>query len=320
MQRSNAGGGDAGISPAPAGAGPAATDWLAGLFVPVTTPFDPVTGEIAPVSFRENLRRWLETPINGYVILGSTGEGALVDEDEKVRLAEWARDVVPSMRPLVAGAGAESTRAVIRLARRFGEAGVDAVLVHAPSYFGVSLSASDLRDHYQAIADASPVPVLIYHMPKFTHVDLDAGLVGEISRHPNVVGIKDSSGDLKRFAEYTEACDGDCRLFVGNGALLFSALELGAAGGIVALGLLAPEEYGEMLRHYRAGRLPRAGQIQERLAPAHRQIVGAFGARGVKAALDLKGWHGGPPRPPLSPLREKDRKAVARVMQEAELI
>lgn len=295
-------------------------DWLSGLFVPVTTHFDPVTGEIAPVTFRDNLRRWLETPINGYVILGSTGEAALLDEEEKVRLAEFARDVVPAMRPLVGGAGAESTRAVIRLSKRLGEVGVDAVLVHPPSYFGVSLSAGDLRDHYVAVADASPVPVLVYHMPKFTHVSLDPGLMGELSRHPNIAGIKDSSGDLKRFADYTDACDNGCRLFIGNGALLYAALELGAAGGIVALGLLAPEEYGEMLKHYRAGRLPQAGRIQERLAPAHREIIGAFGARGVKAALELKGWHGGPPRPPLTPLREKDRRTVARVMQEAGLV
>lgn len=296
------------------------SDWLSGLFVPVTTHFDPVTGDIAPVSFRENLRRWLETPINGYVIFGSTGEGALLDEDEKVQLAEYARDVVPSMRPLVAGAGAESTRSVIRLSKRFAETGADAVLVHPPSYFGVSLGPGDLRDHFLAVADASPVPVLVYHMPKFTHVTLDAGLMAELARHENIVGIKDSSGDLKRLAEYTEACDGACRIFVGNGALLFSALELGAVGGILALGLLAPNEYGALLEHYRQGRLPEAGRIQERLAPAHREIVGAFGARGVKAGLELKGWHGGPPRPPLSPLREKDRKTVARVMQEARLV
>ena len=294
--------------------------WLSGLFVPVTTPFDPVTGDVAPVSFRENLRRWLETPINGYVIFGSTGEGALLDEREKVRLAGYARDVIPSMRPLVAGAGAESTRAVVRLCQRFADTGADAVLVHPPSYFGVSLSAGDLRDHFLAVADGSPVPVLVYHMPKFTHVTLDPGLMGELARHENIVGIKDSSGDLKRFADYTEACGDDCRLFMGNGALLYAALELGGAGGIVALGLLAPAQYGEMLDHYRADRLPKAGRIQQRLAPAHKQIVARFGARGVKAGLDLMGWHGGPPRPPLSPLREKDREAVERVMRNAGLL
>ncbi|HUG40781.1 MAG TPA: dihydrodipicolinate synthase family protein [Longimicrobiales bacterium] len=294
--------------------------WLQGLFVPVTTPFDPVTGDIAPVSFRDNLRRWLQTPIDGFVAFGSTGEGALLDEDEMVQLLEYARDVVPPQRPLVAGAGGESTRAVIRMARRFAGIGADAVLVHPPAYFGVSLSPADHRDHFLAVAEASSVPVIVYHMPKFTHVTLDAGLMAELSRHENIAGIKDSSGDLKRFAEYTASCDGSCRLFVGNGALLYAALELGAAGGILALGLLAPEDYGELLRLYRGGELPAAGAIQERLAPAHQQIVAAFGARGVKAALEMKGWNGGPPRSPLSPLKDKDRETVARVMQEARLL
>ena len=294
--------------------------WLQGLLVPVTTNFDPVTGDIAPVAFRENVRRWLQTPIDGIVAFGSTGEGAMLDEDEMVQLLGYARDIVPPQRTLVAGAGGESTRAVIRMAKKFGDAGADAVLVHPPSYFGVSLSAGDHRDHFLAVADASPVPVLVYHMPKFTHVTLDPGLMAELSRHENIAGIKDSSGDLKRFADYTESCETRCRLFVGNGALLYAALELGAVGGILALGLLAPEEYGEMIRLYRAGALPRAGSIQERLAPAHKQIVGAFGARGVKAALDLKGWNGGPPRRPLSPLSERERETVARVMQEAGLL
>lgn len=294
--------------------------WLGGLIVPVTTPFDPVTGEVAPVSFRDNLRRWLDSPIHGFVLFGSTGEGALLDEDEKVRLAEYARDVVPPVRPLIAGAGAESTREVIRLARRFAEAGADAILVHPPAYFGVALGAGALRDHFLAVADGSPVPVIVYHIPRFTHVVLEAGLMGELSRHPNIMGVKDSSGDLKRFAEYTGACERGCRLLVGNGALLYAALELGACGGILALGLLAAEPYGKLIAHFEAGRLQEAGRIQQRLGPAHTQIVGAFGARGVKAGLDLLGWHGGPPRPPLQPLGEKDREAVARVMQEARLI
>lgn len=299
---------------------PESRDWLAGLFVPVTTPFDPVTGDIAPVSFRENLRRWLETSIDGFVLFGSTGEGALLDEDEMVRLADYARDLVPPARPLIAGAGAESTRAVVRLARRFAEAGADGVLVHPPAYFGVSLSPADLRDHYLAVAEASPVPVVVYHMPKFTHVTLEPGLMAELSRHPNVAGIKDSAGDLKRFAEYTDACEKGCRLFIGNGALLYAALELGAVGGILALGLLAPDPYTRLIEHFGEGRLPEAGRLQERLAPAHKQIVGAFGARGVKVGLDLMGWHGGPPRPPLRPLSAKDHATVARVMQEARLI
>jgi 4-hydroxy-2-oxoglutarate aldolase len=294
-------------------------DWLGGLIVPVTTPFDPVTGDVAPVSFRDNLRRWLQTPVDGIVLFGSTGEGALLDEDEKLRLADYARDVVPPARSLIAGAGAESTRAVVRLAQRFAEAGADAILVHPPAYFGAALAVADLRDHYLAVADESPVPVVVYHIPKYTHVVIEAGLMAELSRHPNIAGIKDSSGDLKRFADYTTACEKGCRLIMGNGAQMYAALELGAAGGILALGLLAPEPYAKLIAHFRAGRIQEAGKLQQRLAPAHKQIVGGFGARGVKAGLDLLGWHGGPPRPPLRPLGEKDRATVARVMQEARL-
>lgn len=298
---------------------PEDTSWLGGVFVPVTTPFDPVTGDVAPVSFRENLHRWALT-VNGIVLYGSTGEGVLLDEDEKLKMLEWARDAVPGTIPLVAGAGAESTRATARLARALGNAGADAVLVHPPAYFGASLSPLALRDHFLAVADASPVPVILYHIPKFTHVTLEAGLVAELVRHPNIAGLKDSSGDLKRFAEYSTVCAEACRLFIGNGAALYAALELGAAGGIVAVGLLAPDACAAIVRHFRAGEMREAGSIQEAIATVHREVVARFGARGVKAALDMIGYTGGPPRPPLVPLTEKETGQVARVLQEAGLL
>ena len=105
------------------------------------------------------------------------------------------------------------------------------MLVHPPSYFGASLAPDALLAHYHAVADASPVPVLVYHIPKFTHVTLEPGLVGEIARHPNVAGLKDSSGDVKRFAAYSEVVPPGFSLLVGSGGLLYTALELGAAGG-----------------------------------------------------------------------------------------
>lgn len=295
-------------------------DWLAGLYVPVTTPFDPVTGDAAPVSLRDNLRRWLDQPIDGFLLFGSTGEGALLDEDEKIQLLEYARDVVPPVRGLLAGAGADSTRAAIRLAKRFADAGADAVLVHAPTYYGPVLSAAAVRDHFTALADASPVPVLLYYMPKYVHVDLDPGLVGELTRHPNVAGIKDSSGDLKRFADYTEACDEGVRLFVGNGTLLYSALELGAVGGILAAGLLAAQDYGALIKHSREGRSQEAGRLQEKLSPVHRDIVAKAGIAGVKVAMDMLGLTGGPPRSPLRPLSDKDQEHVGQVLKQAGLL
>jgi len=295
-------------------------DRLAGVFIPVTTNFDAVTGDVAPVSFRENLRRWVQEPIDGILLFGSSGEGVLLDEAEKARLMGFAREVVPAGFPLLAGVGADSTRATIRQARAMAAEGADAVLVHPPWYFGPGLSAAALAAHFREVADGSPVPVLIYHMPKYTRVVLEPGLVGELTRHPNIVGLKDSSGEVKRFADYTDACSRDCRLFVGNGSLLYTALELGAVGGIVAVGLFAARMCAEVVRHFREGNGQLAGEVQNRLTPLHKEIVAGLGVAGLKAAMDCIGWAGGPPRAPLRPLSEKDRQTVARVMQEAGLL
>jgi 4-hydroxy-2-oxoglutarate aldolase len=295
-------------------------DRLHGIFPPVTTNFDEVTGEIAPIRLRENLRRWVEQPIDGIVLFGSTGEGALLDEDEKVRLTAMSREVVPAGFPLIAGASAESTLATARLTRRLAAEGADVMLVHPPAYFGPYLSVAALLDHFRAVADASPVPVILYHIPKYTKVTLEAGFVAELMRHPNVAGLKDSSGDIKRFADFTTACESGCRLFVGNGALLYTALELGAAGGILGVADIAPALCAELVREFREGNTQKAGRIQSRLTPLHKEIVAAYGAVGVKAALDLLGWAGGAPRAPLRALGEKDRRQVARVMQEAGIL
>lgn len=291
---------------------------MSGVFVPVTTPFDPVTGDTAPVSFRDNIRRWSGEGIDGLVLFGSTGEGALLEADEKLRLLAMARDV--SALPLVAGIAGESSRAAAAQARELADAGADAILIHPPTYFGPWLSPAALRDYFLAVADQSPAPLIVYHIPKFTHVTLEPGLVGELLRHENIAGVKDSSGDLKRFAEYTTVCEKDCRLFIGSGALLYTALELGASGGIVALGLIAPRECARIYQSFRAGDKPLAGKLQERIAPVHKKVVGAFGARGVKVALDLLGYAGGAPRAPLQPLTPKERTQVARSLQEAALL
>jgi 4-hydroxy-2-oxoglutarate aldolase len=300
--------------------GPDIRDRLQGILPPVTTNFDDVTGETAPIRLRENLRRWVEQPIDGIVLFGSTGEGALLDDDEKIRLTAMSREVVPAGLPLVTGASGESTRGTARLAARLAAEGADVMLVHPPAYFGPYVSAAALLDHFRAVADASPVPVLLYHIPKYTKVTLEAGFVAELMRHPNVAGLKDSSGDIKRFADFTNVCDRSCRIFVGNGALLYTALELGAAGGILAIADIAPALCAELVRQFRDGNTQEAGRIQARLTPLHKEIVASHGAAGIKAALDLLGWSGGAPRAPIRALGEKDRRQVARVMQEAGIL
>ncbi|HET7232976.1 MAG TPA: dihydrodipicolinate synthase family protein [Longimicrobium sp.] len=293
---------------------------LKGVFAPVTTPFDSVTGDTDAVAMRANLRRWLEAPLAGVVLFGSTGEGPLLDEDEKARLTEAARPVVDGARLLLAGTGAESTRATIRATRAVAEAGADGVLVQPPAYYRPAMTPEALRDHYTAVADASPVPVILYQVPpRFSTVELSAGLVGELARHPNIVGIKDSHGDLKSLAALVDACGRNAQVLVGSGAVLYGALEAGAVGGILAVSLLLPAECAAVCAAFQEERFAEAGRLQERIAPLHRAIVAEMGTSGIKAALDDLGMHGGPPRPPLKPVREKDRAKVRQALAAAGL-
>jgi len=293
---------------------------LRGVFAPATTPFEPVTGDADVVSMRANLRRWLEAPLAGVVLFGSTGEGPLLDEDEKTRLTAASREVVDGSRLLLAGTGAESTRATIRITRAVAEAGADGVLVQPPAYYRPAMTAEALRDHYLAVADASPVPVILYQVPpRFSTVELPAGLVGELARHPNIAGIKDSHGDLKATAGLVAACGGNAQVLAGSGAVLYGSLEAGAVGGILAIALLAPHECAALCRAFAEERHAEAGRLQERLAPVHKAIVAELGNSGIKAALDELGMHGGAPRPPVKPLRAKDLAKVREALAAAGL-
>jgi 4-hydroxy-2-oxoglutarate aldolase len=256
------------------------------------------------------------------VLFGSTGEGPLLDEDEKARLTAGVRGVVDGGRLLLAGTGAESTRATIRATRAVADEGADAVLVQPPAYYRPALTPEALRDHYAAVADASPVPVLLYQVPpRFSGMELPPGLVGELARHPNIHGIKDSSGDLKTLGALVDACRGQtCAVLAGSGAVFYAALETGAAGGILAVALLAPAECAALHRAFAEERMGDAGRLQEKLIPLHKAVVGELGIAGMKAALEMLGLHGGPVRPPLKPLRPKERERVRQVLADGGLL
>jgi len=294
---------------------------LAGTYLPVTTPFDPVTGDVDVVAFRANLREWTKHPIRGVLIAGSTGESVFLDEEERITLLEAAADVVPDDGIVIAGTGTESTRHTIRLTQQAADAGADAVLVSPPAYYKGAMTPAVLARHFRAVADASPVPVLVYQVPlRMSTLDLPTGLIEELSQHPNVVGIKDSRGKLDLVGELVEHSSDGFQVLVGSGALLYGALETGAVGGIVAVGLLAPAEAAEISVAFREGRTADAGRVQERIAPVHQQIVGGMGVPGVKAALDLLGLHGGRPRPPLEPAPEARVEEITKILTQAKLL
>lgn len=286
---------------------------LSGVLAPLTTPFDTETGDVAPLLLRQEARELLACGLDGVVVAGSTGEAALLDEAEKVRAVQWLRDVVPEDRWLVAGTGAESTRAAIRLARDAGAAGADAVLVGPPSYFASLLSPAAFTDHYRRVADASPVPVIVYNIPKYTHVMLHESTLRALADHERVVGFKDSSGDLKVFANFKAALPRAAAL-MGAGSLFYPSLELGAAGGVLGMACFAAKACAKLYAAYRAGDHETAGALQERLTPLAREIVGALGPAGIKAAMEIVGLPGGPVRPPLAPVDARQRTRVVEVL------
>lgn len=292
---------------------------LRGLLVPITTPFDPESGEVAPVALRQNARAVLGAGAAGLVVAGTTGEAALLSEREFEQLVSWMRDVVPDDRWLVAGAGRESTRAAIAACRAAAEAGADAVLVRAPSYYSPVLSQNDLVTHFRKIADASPVPVLLYNMPKYTRITFSESLIAALADHENILGAKDSSGDLKLFAAYRDIAP-RWAWFIGSGSRYYAGLELGAVGGILAVACFATPVAVAIGEAFEAGEKAKAGAAQEVLAPLSQEIVDRLGIAGIKAAMDLVGLAGGPVRAPLSDLGDKERSRIADLLGTAGLL
>ena len=293
---------------------------LKGVLGPVVTTFQTSNGDVDTEGFARNVRAHLDAGMNGIVVCGSTGEAALLDERERMTLVEAARKQIPRDRLLIVGTGAESTRTAQRYTRLAAERGADAVLVVAPHYYGAkAMTHAALAAHYTAIADTSPVPVVLYNIPKYMHFALPPALVAELARHENVVGIKDSSGDLNLLAGYLEASSESFSILTGNGATFKRALEMGARGGILAVGLFATSLALEVYTAMSQGTGSSVDQVQERLGTLSTRIVSELGVPGVKAALDRIGLTGGPLRAPLLPLAGEDVGRIAELLRQAEL-
>ena len=286
----------------------------AGIFPPLTTPFDPATGDVAPVQFGQNIARLLAQGVDGVVVSGSTGESPLLDPDEQQHLVGLAREALSDGKWLIAGTGAESTRHTIALSKAAAAAGADAVLVRPPSYFSAGATLETLAIHFRAVADASPVPVLIYNIPKYTHLSLAPALLQQLASHERIIGVKDSSGDPKNLAAYREAVP-QWSVLVGSASLLVTALERGCQGGVVGVACYAPSLCVQLVREFEQGHRAAAGQLQERITPLDKEIVGKLGPAGVKAAMDAVGLYGGPVRPPLAPLSVADRERVSALVR-----
>ena len=288
---------------------------LAGVIAPVVTTFDAASEDVVVDRFIANIRAHLAAGLDGIVVAGSTGEAALLEESERRQLLESARGVVPDDRILIAGIGGESARITIRRAKDAKAAGADSVLVVSPHYYTSSMTPDALRAHFTRVADESPLPVLLYNIPKYAHFALSPELVRDLSRHENIVGMKDSAGDLAVLERYVESQSASFTVITGNGPTFAQALELGVKGGILAVALFAPGLSREVYDTAARGDAAGAREAQDRMSEAARVVVGELGVPGVKAALDVIGLQGGPCRLPLQPLAKDAQARVAELVR-----
>jgi 4-hydroxy-2-oxoglutarate aldolase len=286
-----------------------------GIIPPMVTPFDE-SGAVRYDFFEGNIEKYLAAGIEGYLVLGSNGESVYLEHSEKLKLIEAARKRVPSSLMLLAGTGVESTQATINLTKEAAGLGVDAVLVKNPFYFKSQMTFDVYMAHYTAVADASPVPVVIYNVPVFTGVPLQSKLVIELAKHPNIRGLKDSSGDAKTISEVAWNTDGaKFGVIAGAAPTLFPTMVAGARGGIVALACAAPKALLALYRTYSAGDYKKAAEIQRIIAPAAGAVTEKYGIAGLKGAMGLEGFQSGLPRPPLLPLKPEQREDLALIFR-----
>ena len=284
---------------------------LQGILLPTTTPFDS-NQNVDHDGLRANLETWSRTGITGVVLLGSTGERVHLDEQEYVELIEAARRTVSSDHAFILGAGQQSTRGTISEIKRAAEAGADAVLVITPNFYRSAITQETLVKHYSELADASPVPVILYSMPALTGIKIEPATIARLSDHQNIIGVKDSSNDVEGFKQTVDLCPKEFAVMTGNGTILLDALRAGATGAILAVGCAVPEMCVEIMRAFREGEDERASLLQSKLTPLATAVTTKYGIGGLKAALDLNGYAGGNVR---APLRAADATAKAEITQ-----
>jgi 4-hydroxy-2-oxoglutarate aldolase len=287
---------------------------FSGIYPPLATPFRDEALDLP--ALRHNLRRYMGTGLRGVLALGSNGEAAFVDEDEAERFVAATREEIPADRVLLVGTGRQSTRATIQATRRAASAGADAALVITPHYFKSQMGTQALVQHFRAVADASPIPVLLYNVTVFTGLNLPLEAVVQLSAHPNIVGIKDSNGDVAQVADLVASTPEDFTVLVGAAPSLYPALAVGASGGIVAAAVVIPELMVKLFDLARAGQHEEARALQRRITPLARAVTATYGVPGLKAAMDLAGYVGGAPRGPLLPAPPEAVATLRRLLDE----
>jgi len=270
---------------------------LGGVMPPITAPFQ--DGKLAFNKLKNNFQKWNETDLSGYLVLGSNGESVYLNEKEKIRVVEVSRASIPQSKIMMVGTGMESTQETIRFTNQVAKIGADCALVVTPCYFKGSMKPQILYDHFVAVAESSKIGILAYNVPQFTGINLEPEWVAKLSEHSNIIGIKDSSGNIGQLSEIVYLSKKGFAVFTGSAPVFFPALCVGAVGGILAVANAVPQEYVRIQSLFKKGKMNKAKALQNQLTPLAKAVTTRYGIGGLKIAMDLAGYFGGNPRSPL---------------------
>ncbi len=290
---------------------------FSGILPALTTPFAS-DGSISIADLKHNIQQYNSTGLAGYVVIGSTGESVLLSKPEIEDVLAAVKETASRDKKLVAGTGAESTVETIERTKRAAQLGYDVALVKTPYYYKPAYKPEVYIAHYRRVADESPIPVMLYSVPQFTGVALEPPEVAALSEHPNIIGIKESSGNVQRVAEIIANVRPDFQVLVGSAATMYPSLAIGARGAILALGSALPEKCVTLYELFRQGQHAKARELQEVILRASKLIVSEGGIAGVKYAMDQRGYRGGLPRLPLLPLKDEQKKRVNALLETLE--
>lgn len=289
---------------------------ITGIFAPVPTPFTS-DGSLDIEAWKINLRIWKESALDGIVICGSNGEMPFVTLEERIILTKIASEEAEGKLMLMAGAHFPSTRETILCAKALASAGAGSLLLLPPHYFKGDQRA--ILNYFFEVADNSPVPIFIYNMPANTGVDIDTETIISASQHPNIKGIKDTSGNMTKMGYLAAAAPEDFSVFGGTGNWFLPALSMGACGGTMAASILYPNTCRKIFTLFHENNVRDAMELQARLLPVSDALTRRFGVPGLKAALDSKGMKGGPCRLPLLPVSDEVKKEIIMILDNSGL-
>ena len=293
--------------------------YLHGIIPPIITPFKE-NGDVDYDAFTRNIERWNNDQLAGYLALGSNSEAPFLSYDEKLKLIELTMGAAKKGRTILAGTGLESARETIRLTNEVAKLGAHAALVLTPSYYTDQMDDSALIHHFTEVADHSDIPILVYNVPKFSHVNVSLNVVRTLSDHPNIIGMKDSMSDVEQLSLFFKEVPKKFQVIVGTAGALLPALKIGIRCAIPALANAAPNHCAHVQRFFEEGLVQRAEELQQRLSPVNTALTVTYGVAGLKYACTLMGYQGGHVRSPLQSLRDDAKKEIRNILSNAGIL